>query len=708
MERAVVASGVVSDKVGEMMWEKLYIEWAMTTRGGRLSEEAAIAQWKTWEGLVLKKDPSVNFDYKGPSAKLRLWVHTADTLTFRRQYMHEQELACGKSTIKKPEDADLLRLRSEVLRGHAYCAGAAGSSVDFDDVARNMCINGGDVFSGIDGFVGSVLDLARDADDEDDEEEAVEEEAAFGDGKGAADAAVGYGDGPKASPAKRAKQSQEAWIDRDRVVSSTVRAVASAMKVFEVKAKKQLAGHEKFLEEWTTKAEEEVKNAFAGEVKVFQNRVETLKLVVGSTDADKLKEFLAQFSASLAPAAGFEGEETGQLQAVELGRSPPCERYLELKPLDVLIGMTQQYQSCVQQCHIKEVTNRISNIKVPIQTLLTRAAQAEKALAGAAARLKKDKEKLEKEAASKSKAAGASSSIGCALHDQGVQLAKRLPTSNLSEMPSIRDWSQPMVILAQTWVEEFTGEGHDVKKASEDFEATFSAAAYADKTFRASRPIAEGTGALRDKVFDAMGNMGGLIKSLSCQELDNTLNPSIFGIGESYSKASSEYCGVACFRLTISGTRSVAMTSCVQLASYMTRKGVQGRMTQARMHHFFRSMNHAALKTYADECSLWSATLGRGDMLYLPYGMVVSEHVQARTLGLRFGLAIKAPADTSATNAIKRRIGECTLLPGQKEDLKKNIEDEKKLLKELEVAFASQLVTGNAGAADAGGAGAHS
>ena len=162
--------------------------------------------------------------------------------------------------------------------------------------------------------------------------------------------------------------------------------------------------------------------------------------------------------------------------------------------------MTQQYQSCVQQCHIKEVTNRISNIKVPIQTLLTRAAQAEKALAGAAARLKKDKEKLEKEAASKSKAAGASSSIGCALHDQGVQLAKRLPTSNLSEMPSIRDWYQPMVILAQTWVEEFTGEGHDVKKASEDFEATFSAAADADKTFRASRPIAEGTGALRDKV----------------------------------------------------------------------------------------------------------------------------------------------------------------------------------------------------------------
>ena len=94
------------------------------------------------------------------------------------------------------------------------------------------------------------------------------------------------------------------------------------------------------------------------------------------------------------------------------------------------------------------------------------------------------------------------------------------------------------------------------------------------------------------------------------------------------------------------------------------------------MHHFFRYMNHAALKTYADECSLWSATLGRGDMLYLPYGMVVSEHVQARTLGLRFGLAIKAPADTSATNAIKWRIGECTLLPGQKEDLNKNIEDE--------------------------------
>ena len=90
MERVKVASGVVCDKVGEMMWEKLYIEWAMTTRGGRKSEEDAVAQWKEWERAVLNKDPNIFSDNGGPAGKLRIWVHTADTMVFRSEYMHEK------------------------------------------------------------------------------------------------------------------------------------------------------------------------------------------------------------------------------------------------------------------------------------------------------------------------------------------------------------------------------------------------------------------------------------------------------------------------------------------------------------------------------------------------------------------------------------------------------------------------------------------
>ena len=37
IERARAASGVVKAKIGEMMWEKLWIEFAMATRGGRVA-----------------------------------------------------------------------------------------------------------------------------------------------------------------------------------------------------------------------------------------------------------------------------------------------------------------------------------------------------------------------------------------------------------------------------------------------------------------------------------------------------------------------------------------------------------------------------------------------------------------------------------------------------------------------------------------------
>ena len=70
IERVVVASRVVNDKTGEMMWETLYIEFAMTTRGGRHSEDDAISHEKACEVFALNTDTLILFDCKGPLGKL--------------------------------------------------------------------------------------------------------------------------------------------------------------------------------------------------------------------------------------------------------------------------------------------------------------------------------------------------------------------------------------------------------------------------------------------------------------------------------------------------------------------------------------------------------------------------------------------------------------------------------------------------------------
>ena len=121
IERVAAASGVVNDKTGEMMWEKVHIEFARTTRGGCHSEGNAMSQWKAWEAMALNKDTSILCDFKGPLVKLRVWVHTADMLIFRTAYIHENESVAEGHAIKKPDEADLDKLRSDVFSNHSAC-----------------------------------------------------------------------------------------------------------------------------------------------------------------------------------------------------------------------------------------------------------------------------------------------------------------------------------------------------------------------------------------------------------------------------------------------------------------------------------------------------------------------------------------------------------------------------------------------------------
>ena len=648
MERFKAASGVVRDKVGEMMWEKLYIEWAMTTRGGRKSEEDAVAQWKEWERAVLNKDPKIFSDNGGPAGKLRIWVHTADTMVFRSEYMHEKIMSCEVAPIKKPQAEDLVAIRSELLRDHNSCAGAAGSSADFSAIAQGMMKSGSDVFKSNDGFIGSVFDLVKDAEVEEEEDESHD---------------TGGDDGPRGSPTKRMKVEAAAlWVDRDRVVSSTTRAAKNAAQIFYVKVHNQLKLHRTFQDMISKDASDEFKKAFAGEMSSLSVRIATLALVAENDDEDKLKQHLATFSQKVPQETLLDGSAEEQLlqsQVVAIGSAPPCEQYLNLRPMKVMDNIIADFQKCQTPETLKEVTSRIAVVKGAINNLLMRAAGAEKALTHAEAQLQRDAAKLAAEMQKPQIRVPVSADV---LHDQGMSLAKLVAVHSIETAATVADFAVPFVVNAQPWVEEVQSEASQLKPQINDFLASFSPACDANQQFRASRPVPAGEGgqAFRQKlsgIFARGVAAASLVTSVGDEDIDSKLlTTSVFGISEQYKRASMELCGLACFRFGLQGTRSIVMTNSLQLIGFVVRKGVAGRITTSRQAQFFRAMNFSTLQEFAKQCSLWSVTVGPGDLLYVPYGTVVSEVLTARTVGIRVGVVVRSPADGAAHNLISTHI----------------------------------------------------
>lgn len=161
IERVRASTRVVRDRAGEMMWEKLFLEWASTTRGGRLGDEEAAKRWKEYEEAAARKDPSTFCDNNGPNGELRVWIHTADTMVFRSEYMHEKSLDILAGPVKKPKDDQIMKMRSDVLRDHGSVGSGIGDTTDFDGIAHGMVSHSTDVFTSNNGFakwrIGSSL-----------------------------------------------------------------------------------------------------------------------------------------------------------------------------------------------------------------------------------------------------------------------------------------------------------------------------------------------------------------------------------------------------------------------------------------------------------------------------------------------------------------------------------------------------------------------
>lgn len=376
MERVKAASGLVKDCIGELMWDKLYLEHAQTTRGGRLREEEALLQWKQWEESVQLKDPSVYHDYGGPNGKLRVWVKTQDLLIHRSEYMREKSVDCVGQEIKKGSDADVDKFRAEIVKNH-------GKNMGFEEVGAALCKNGGGsggAFSSNDGsgFLLDVLQLLPDVETGDGETE-----------------------GEATEPKDPKDPAPKPWVERDRMVSAAIRAAKTQATTFTEKgtalftrlsewkagrAGKMFSGvlfcgdlkckpnfrriifesrkgiviralqgfkgeapvnHCVLQDSLLASSDDAFKSNFAGEIKMLEVRLEALDLCFNKQDANSIKQFIGNFSTT--PEADMED---GKI--VEIGNSPPCELYSKLRPVSDLDTQIEKYNTCTQPKHLRD------------------------------------------------------------------------------------------------------------------------------------------------------------------------------------------------------------------------------------------------------------------------------------------------------------------------------------------------------------------
>ena len=213
------------------------------------------------------------------------------------------------------------KLRPEILRNH-------GKDMAFEAVGQAMVANGTDAFSSADGFVMDILDLQKDVELEDDE---IEEK------KPAAQDAQDSGD--QASEPK-------VWVERDRVVSSTIRTTNQQHEVFVTKGISVLEKTQQAKSEILADVEDAFRVNFAGEIKMLDIRLEAMDLCFKSKDEEKLKQYIARFS-------GLSSAKEAATEKVEIGQCPPCAAYAKLRPVVLLDSLVEKYHHCTQPNHMK-------------------------------------------------------------------------------------------------------------------------------------------------------------------------------------------------------------------------------------------------------------------------------------------------------------------------------------------------------------------
>ena len=261
-------------------------------------------------------------------------------------------------------------LQHRIQTGHADI-GVDGA--DLDMMAKQLA-DAGSAFGGVDGFSGRVSDLVLETEAADKQSANKEQEAPKQgsqatspntDSKHANGASgtsvIGSSPGTPMVPVKRQLpetaggtppeqkdqkrgRGDPEFFDRDRSVMQAIRNAKASNSTLRGTLRVALEKGQADMANYAAQPLEH-KNEFTGEHKILSSRVQCLSLVLAGTESE-LKSYILTFKDQVTSTGAG---------AVDMGQSPPCKNYKELRVIGILDVLVEKYQTVTSKSDLEQV-----------------------------------------------------------------------------------------------------------------------------------------------------------------------------------------------------------------------------------------------------------------------------------------------------------------------------------------------------------------
>ncbi|CAL1149504.1 unnamed protein product [Cladocopium goreaui] len=607
-EGIVARSGDRKEVIREMMWEGQWMEAAKTAAHGFLTTEEAQSKWKQWEA-----DPAIKKDDNGPRGFQRIAVPTRTELAEYEDVGRQRELMQAER-ISRNAKAETLTARAEMVlsEGNDPEKDRIGN-MNLGDIRAKAQSSGVDMSEMCAPQIGEIADSAaakrrrssvsqRKKGDEDSQEDMDQEEKSESENDKCPE------------KGKKGKDKDEnnkgKWFDAETKCRKAERVFLASIDSLQSNMEKVIKETQAALEEFRQAPDREE----------FQEEMQILERCVGK----KLKEESQK-------KRDADDSKTTSRDVSALHRAGPCRDFELLKSLEYMRRHATNYRTCQSNDAIKKVTDESAEWKKVALTLLTAVKAAKTDLQSAKKRKDANQKKEEDKVARAAKAAAKSRADKIAAKGrtaeadtaQGKVRKRVAPQGIQGTTAAVERLGAFGKVFTGSSLRVTEGRAHAVwnqhtpnaTKEMRELVAHMHVAAALPVTWRLHSE------AEKQPPSDAC--------SPAENKLDAAMKISTFGLaGCTVSHSRTEVGLLPCFRWVQAGTMMVAV-GVPQTNSDMLQK----------MQDIMQSSSEDSIQKVCREEVLRFATVGPGDLLYIPPGAVVSHKVHSQdVLGMRFGI----------------------------------------------------------------------
>ncbi len=523
----------------------------------------------------------------------------------------------------------------------------AGASVDFKDMAKQMCRSSGEgadafsaqsnKFSKMRGGLMSLLPQDEEKDESDheqDEDLSADEVPAEGAGKGTEQASGSKKKGGKAQSSK--------YFDREAAVVKAKRWVRDNLKDLNEKLENTLKEADAELA-IIAQLGAEASETLQDEKKILINRKLAITKVLG--DETDLRAYVSSFDVAM-----------GTPTKVGIGDAPPCRQYADLVSVDWLQTKALELDSADTKEDMESIKKDITLKKKPAMTLVA-------AVHGATADLIRAHKALEtsakkRDATKTAEPSTKKSKTDVDLFDAAGDVARQMDyVASADDLKSLQPGSDPWrlpTLVGKDAVKEFLATAmtesdgaldHEIKAGQrslkEQLKTLPKGAAHLRGAFSLQPSFHPSALKLLKNIFPFETVMPGANEKLAA-----VLEPQVFAMspGNIFSQAEKGHFG--CVRVHTEGTKTILTTPEENLLAFMVSRAPGTHPSFSDLWQFFKTMSKDVMQAYAagqGKDKLFHCTVSAGDVLFTPPCFVLAERAMAGSCsGLKFTVICSA------------------------------------------------------------------